>query len=99
MRRAKTNAGPFPKDILRLILMLLDSRADLLRCQLTCRSWRALIVENALLDRLFDETRILDFNDWGGGVRPSQVTSKMVKVLAVSKTERRSNCVWLSLAT
>jgi hypothetical protein len=54
---ASSNMGPFPKDILRLILMLVDSHADLRCCQLTCKSWRTLIVESALADRLFDEKR------------------------------------------
>jgi small GTP-binding protein len=78
MLAATQNMGPFPKDILRLILMLVDSYDDLHRCQLTCRTWRALIVDNAMFDRLDAEERILDFNDWGDGVRPSQVTAEMV---------------------
>jgi GTPase SAR1 family protein len=74
---AVKNMGPFP--ILRLILMLVDSYADLNRCQLTCRTWRAVISDNAMLDRLFDEGKTLEFNDWGAGVRPGQVTAEMVQ--------------------
>jgi hypothetical protein len=47
MQSTKT-AGPLPKDILRLILMLVDDYGDLHHCQLTCKSWRAIIVDNAL---------------------------------------------------
>jgi hypothetical protein len=53
---AVKNMGPFPKDILRLILMLVDSYVDLNRCQLTCRTWRAVISDNAMLVRRGEDT-------------------------------------------
>jgi GTPase KRas protein len=80
---ASKNAGPFPKDILRVILMLVDRYADLHRCQLTCKSWRALIVDNALFDRLFSEEKVYDFNDWEDGVRPGDVTAEMLRDYSV----------------
>ena len=86
------NAGPFPKDILKLILMLVDDYCDLHHCQLTCKYWRELILNNAMFDRLFTEKKKIDFNDWRDGVRPSQITSELVKkssVFAGKHTEKK----------
>jgi hypothetical protein len=55
MLGAMQNMGPFPKDVLRLVLMLLDSCDDLHRCQITCKSWKS-----ALFDRLFDQLQRLE---------------------------------------
>jgi hypothetical protein len=64
MMHASKNMGPFPKEVLRVILMLVDRCSDLHHCELTCKSWRAVISDNGLLERLFDGERIVDFNDW-----------------------------------
>jgi GTPase KRas protein len=79
MMSTAKNMGPFPKDILRLILMLVNRYEDLHRCQLTCKAWRALIVDNAMFDRLDTEESLLDFNDWADGVRPSELTAETVR--------------------
>jgi GTPase KRas protein len=39
-----------------------------------------MIVDNALFGRLFAEEKVLDFNDWGVGVRPTQITTEMVQI-------------------
>ena len=83
------NAGPFPTDILKLILLLVDDYGDLHRCQLTCKFWRELIASNGMFERLFSEKKILDFNEWGEGVRPSQLTKELVRESGVFMGEKK----------
>jgi GTPase KRas protein len=87
------NAGPFPKDVLRLILVLVDTYVDMRNCQLTCKSWGALIDESALLERFFDERRLMDFNDWREGVSPSQLTAHLVRRVSFFDVVGQRKCI------